>query len=511
MKRLVKVIIPLLCLVMLLSSCGGTSGGTSGSAQSESGTKNELKVAIRAEPSTLDPHNSTALANFAVQRVVYDTLVVQNENGEIVPGLAESWEVIDDLTVRFHLREGVKFSNGQELTSEDVVYSLQRATTEPGSASMFSSFDGENTKAVDPYTVDICVKQPFAAIYNYLASSRGDIICKSAMEEMGGEAYGRQPVGTGPFVLSEWNTGDSLVLTRNENYWGDAPAYDKLTFRIITEAANRTIELETGGVDIIYDVSSSDVPRLEENPNVKIVSGPGYKFSYITMNMEMAPYDDIRVREALVLSLDMASIVKTVYGDSAELADSLMAPTVFGYSKIGPYPYDPEKAKELLAEAGYADGLEITVMLNEVRDFINVVEIAQNMWKEVGITTNIEIMDQATLLSKAAEGTVSMGVTNSTPTTGDPDHALMIWPTTYDSFLRNNNTKIDEYLAAGKAAYDETERAAIYKEAMEYMWQQYNLIPICFTNAIYGTGADVENFECHPGNTPNLAKVTFAS
>ena len=292
---------------------------------------------------------------------------------------------------------------------------------------------------------------------------------------------------------------------------GDAPAYDKLTFRIITEAANRTIELETGGVDIIYDVSSSDVPRLEENPNVKIVSGPGYKFSYITMNMEMAPYDDIRVREALVLSLDMASIVKTVYGDSAELADSLMAPTVFGYSKIGPYPYDPEKAKELLAEAGYADGLEITVMLNEDRDFINVVEIAQNMWKEVGITTNIEIMDQATLLSKAAEGTVSMGVTNSTPTTGDPDHALMIWPTTYDSFLRNNNTKIDEYLAAGKAAYDETERAAIYKEAMEYMWQQYNLIPICFTNAIYGTGADVENFECHPGNTPNLAKVTFAS
>lgn len=181
-----------------------------------------------------------------MQRVVYDTLVVQNENGEIVPGLAESWEVIDDLTVRFHLREGVKFSNGQELTSEDVVYSLQRATTEPGSASMFSSFDGENTKAVDPYTVDICVKQPFAAIYNYLASSRGDIICKSAMEEMGGEAYGRQPVGTGPFVLSEWNTGDSLVLTRNENYWGDAPAYDKLTFRIITEAANRTIELETG-------------------------------------------------------------------------------------------------------------------------------------------------------------------------------------------------------------------------------------------------------------------------
>jgi len=523
MKRLTKGVCLLICMMLVLAGCSsGSSTAVSSSAQSSQTAsaettkavpveKDELKVAIRAEPSTLDPHNSTALANFAVQRVVYDTLVVQDENGNIVPGLAQSWEVLDELTIRFHLRQGVVFSDGSKLTADDVLYSLQRATTEKGSASMFSSFDAQNSAVVDPYTIDIKVKTPFAAIYNYLASSRGDIICKSAMEKLGATEYGRNPVGTGPFILQKWNTGDSLVLVRNDNYWGDKPAFKKLTIRVITEAANRAIELETGGVDIIYDVDASDVSRLQSESNVKVVSGPGYKFSYITMNMSMKPYDDIRVREALVKSLDMEGIVKAVFGDSAVVADSLMAPTVFGYAKIGPYEYNQERAKQLLAEAGYANGLQVTVMLNEDRNYMNVIEIAQNMWKEIGITTDIQIMDQATLLSKASEGTVPMGVTNSTPTTGDPDHALMIWPTTYKSFLRNSDTKIDEYLQKGKSTYDTTERAKIYKEAMEYMWTRYNLIPICFTNAVYATAANIANFECNPGNTPNLAKVTFTS
>ena len=219
MKRLTKGVCLLICMMLVLAGCSsGSSTAVSSSAQSSQTAsaettkavpveKDELKVAIRAEPSTLDPHNSTALANFAVQRVVYDTLVVQDENGNIVPGLAQSWEVLDELTIRFHLRQGVVFSDGSKLTADDVLYSLQRATTEKGSASMFSSFDAQNSAVVDPYTIDIKVKTPFAAIYNYLASSRGDIICKSAMEKLGATEYGRNPVGTGPFILAEVEYG----------------------------------------------------------------------------------------------------------------------------------------------------------------------------------------------------------------------------------------------------------------------------------------------------------------
>lgn len=501
-----RLLVLFLCAIMLFSTA--CSSGQSNDVNKDS-SKDELRVAIRAEPSTLDPHNSTALANFAVQRVVYDTLVAQDENGQIVPCLAEKWEVIDDLTIRFYLRDNVYFSNGEKLTAEDVRYSLQRATQERGSASMFSAFDGEGTAVVDELTVDVKVKYPFAPIYNYLASSRGDIINKKAMEEMGAEAYGRNPVGTGAFILKDWITGDSLVLERNEKYWGDKPAFSKLVYRVITEPANRAIELETGGVDIIYDVASNDVARLSENNKTKVISGPGYKFSYITMNMSLEPFNDIRAREALVISLNMSDIVDSVYKGSAKLADSLMAPTVFGYKKVGPYEYNPERAKQLLAEAGYANGLKVILMTNEDRNFMDVAEIAQNMWKEVGIETEVQIMEQATLLSKAAEGTVTMGITNSTPTTGDPDHALMPWPSAYKSFLRIDNTKIDEYLLKGKSTYETSEREKVYNEAMEYMWTQYNMIPICFTDAIYAAAEYVENLECHPGNTPNLAKVTF--
>ncbi len=501
-----KLLAFLLCSIMLFAAACSSEQPSDGNNDP---SKDDLLVAIRAEPSTLDPHNSTALANFAVQRVVYDTLVAQDENGQIIPCLAERWEVIDDLTVRFYLRDNVYFSNGEKLTAEDVRYSLQRATQERGSASMFSAFDGEGTKAVDELTVDVKVKYPFAPIYNYLASSRGDIINKKAMEEMGAEAYGRNPVGTGSFILKDWITGDSLVLERNEKYWDEKPVFNKLVYRVITEPANRAIELETGGVDIIYDVATNDVARLSGSDKTKVIQGPGYKFSYITMNMSLEPFNDIRVREALAISLNMSDIVDSVYSGSAKLADSLIAPTVFGYKKVGPYEYNPEKAKQMLAEAGYANGLKVVLMTNEDRNFMDVAEIAQSMWKEIGIDTEVQIMEQATLLSKAAEGTVTMGITSSTPTTGDPDHALMPWPSEYKSFLRIDNPKIDEYLLRGKSTYDTAEREKVYNEAMEYMWTQYNMIPICFTDAIYAAGASIENLECNPGNTPNLAKVTF--
>lgn len=512
----IKILALLICVFLVLCACGVKDSSDVNSVEDQLETtskeitsKDSLVVAIKSEPSSLDPHNSTALANFAVQRVVFDTLVTQDDNGNIIPCLAENWEVIDDLTIRFYLHDNVYFSNGEKLNAEDVRYSIQRSTIERGSASMFAAFDGENTSVVDDLTVDIKVKYPFAPIYNYLASSRGDIICKKTMEEIGSEKYARNPVGTGPFILKEWVTGDSLILERNEKYWGNIPSYSNLTFRVITEAANRAIELETGGVDIIYDVASSDATRLADNSKVKVIQGPGYKFSYITMNMSLKPYDDIRIREALIISLNMEDIVGSVYKGSAKLADSLMAPTVVGYKKVGPYEYNPEKARTLLKEAGYEKGLDVVLMTNDDRNFMDVAEIAQNMWSEVGINTEIQIMEQATLLTNAAEGTVTMGITNSTPTTGDPDHALMPWPSTYKSFLRIDNPKIDEYLNLGKSTYDSKEREKVYGDALEYMWTQYNMIPICFTDAVYAIGADVENFECHPGNTPNLSKITF--
>ena len=497
----------LLAVFFLL--CSLLSSGMAQQTKTAKSKRDRLVVAVRAEPPTLDPHNSTALAAFAVQRVIFDTLVTQGVDGSILPSLAEKWEVLDDLTIRFYLRKDALFSNGEPVTAEDVRYSIKRSTEQRGSASLFSAFDGTGTAVVNALTVDVKLKYPFAPVYNYLASSRGGIICKKAFESMGEKVYARSPIGSGPFVLEKWITGDSLQLKANPKYWGSNPAYSALVFRVITEPANRAIELETGGVDAIYDVDPGDVDRLSANKKLKVISGPGYKFSYITMNNSMPPFDDIRVREALAISLNMNQIVNSVYKGAAKLADSLMAPTVFGYKKVGPYTYNPERAKMLLKEAGKSEGLKVTLMTNEDRNFLDVAEIAQNMWKKIGVQTDVQILEQATLLSKAADGSVGMGITSSTPTTGDPDHALMPWPSAYKSFLRVTDPKIDEYINVGKRTYDPAKRIKAYQEALEYMWTRYCMIPISFTNAVYATAAYVENFDCSPGNTPNLSMVTF--
>lgn len=522
MKKTEKILALLLASALVLSGCSGKAASESkGDTQAVSGQTQEqgsetqsdkkirdsLSVALKAEPGNIDPHGNTQLVSFAIQREIFNTLVQKDENGNIVPELAESWEVMDDTTIRFHLRDDVYFHNGEKMTAEDVKFSIARATEGKGSKTLFVNFDGENTEVVDEYTVDIKLKSPFAAALNYLASSRGDIICKKAVEEMGDEEFGRHPIGTGPFKFKDWKSGVSVELERNEDYWGEKPAYSSLTFKFITEAANRAIEVETGGVDVAYDISPNDVARLEDNPECKVVQGQGYKFTYVTFNMQDEYLKDRKVREALTYAIDMPSLVDAVYSGTAVTANSVMNPNMFGYVEIGENPYDVEKAKELLAEAGYPDGFTISMKTNDDKQFIAVLEIIQNMWKEIGVTGEIQSYEQASYLDMAKAGDVQVGMSSTTATTGDPDNALFYLDKDYKGHFQPNDEKIAELLAAGREEYDEAKRAEIYKELEEYIWDEHYMIPVCYTNVIYGTGANVENLPCDPGTTPDLSKV----
>lgn len=424
MKKTGKILALVISAALVLAGCQGGKTKPAGSAgaalgQTEAKTraggdvasgerkmKDSLSVALKAEPGNIDPHGNTQLVSFAIQRELFNTLVQKDEDGTIVPELAASWEVMDDTTIRFHLRDDVYFHNGEKMTAEDVRFSIARAAKGKGSKTLFTNFDGENTTVVDEYTVDIKLKSPFAAALNYLASSRGDIISKKAVEEMGDEEFGRNPVGTGPFQFKEWNSGVSVVLERNEEYWGEKPAYSNLTFKFITEAANRAIELETGGVDVAYDISPNDVARMEENPACRIVQGQGYKFTYVTLNMQNEYLKDQKVREALTCAIDMESLVDAVYSKTAVAADSVMNPNIFGYVSIGKNEYDVERAKALLAEAGYPDGFPISMKTNDDKQFIAVLEIIQNMWKDIGVTGEIQSYEQATYLDMAKAGEV---------------------------------------------------------------------------------------------------------
>ena len=205
MKR--RSMIALALALTLLAGCGTKPSSSDSSSGNGSSVKDEVVAVLKAEPSNIDPHGNTELVAMTTQVQIFETLVKKNENGEIVPCLAKSWEQIDDTTFQFHLREGVKFHNGDTLTADDVVYTIARACTNPGSSSTFKTFDGEATHAIDELTVEIKLKTPDASIYDTLNSQRGGIVCKRAVEEQGEDAYGRNPVGTGPYKLSDWQSG----------------------------------------------------------------------------------------------------------------------------------------------------------------------------------------------------------------------------------------------------------------------------------------------------------------
>ena len=507
-----------------LTACGGkketsvtaapaettaAAADSSAAATEDTASADTLRVILNSEPSNLDPHNNTRLTAWAVQEEIFDKLVTKDDDGNIVPDLATKWEQIDDRTTRFYLRDDVNFHDGSKLTADDVVFSLQRACESSGSKTFLISFDAENIKKVDDYTVDVATKEPFAAVMNYLASARGAILSKAAVENKGDEEFGRSPVGSGPFKFVSWTTGDKIILERNEEYWGDKPAYTNLQFRFVTEATNRAIEVETGGADIAYSIAANDADRLKDNSDVNVITGPAYQFVYVSLNMSDETLKDQRVRQALTEAIDIPSLVEAVYGDSAQVADSYMSPSVLDHETMEAKKYDPEDAKKLLADAGYADGLEVTIKLAEDNNFSTMAEIVQGMWAEIGVTANIESMEQATYLEQANAGDVQIAMASTNAVSGDPDNALMIWRTTAVNAIQACDPKIDEYLNAGASEFDAEKRAEIYKEAQQYIWDQDYAVPVCFPNVTYATRSNVSGLQCNPGSTPDLAKVVL--
>lgn len=503
-NKLIKALVFVMISLMLLSACGTNNGG-------ETGTKDTLTVAYASEATNLDPHNNVSSVSMSLEMMIYDRLVERTPEGEIVPSLATKWEELDDTTIRFYLRDDVTFHNGEKLTAEDVKYTIERASTMPNSATYFAFFDGEGTTVVDDYTVDIKLTEPFAPVYNYLATARGSIVCKKTMEEMGSEAYGRAPIGSGKFKFTEWVAGDRVELTRNDEYWGEKPAYTTLVARTIVESANRAIEVETGGVDIAMTIDPSDVQRLTDNPDTKIVSGPSYTISMLVMNAAKHEIiSDVRVREALSIAIDIPALVDVIYKGAATVADSVISNQIQYYKPIGPLEYDPERAMELLDEADFDFSQAIKIYVNSAGQSKDIAEIVRNQWEAIGVTTEIEMVDGAKFGEMYGSGELMIFHAASSASSGDPDHAMTLWCRGPQQFLCTDESILD-LTDKGKGTYDTAERQKIYEELQQKCWDYHGVIPLAYVDAIYGARSNVENIIVSPGGTPDFSTVTFSN
>ena len=519
MKKLSQVLTMLVCLAILLTVCRGPSETTStaSSASSDSGSsvasqggesntenvsgkqdKDSITYAVNAEPGNLDPQNNGILPGMMMERQIYDPLIDKDpETGELIPGLATEWEWLDETHLSLTLREGVKWHDGSDFTAEDVLFTLSRFPTGSATGSLYTAFDPENSTSDGDYQVTIAFKEPFAPALNFLTNGRAYIVSKAYCEANGEDILDRNPMGTGAYIFQEWVVGNNVTMVRNDNYWGTKAQIKNLTIRFIAEETARMIALEAGEVDIAAEPGSDDTTRAL-NGEVEGVIGytvPSYKVWYLAMNQSFESFQDARVRLALAHAVDWEAACEVAGGITVEPAQSCIASTIFGYEPQGIYEYDPELSKQLLAEAGYADGFEVTCVEEEVPVAVRMLETMQAYLADVGITMNIEVVDTATWNETRMNGTAEMTVGNMTAMTGDPMHTLSGTVTSSVNVIDMiTDERYNELYEQGASEMDETARAEIYAELQAYVYENAFQIPMYQQVITYAVRDYVEGF-----------------
>ncbi|MEM9523754.1 MAG: ABC transporter substrate-binding protein [Pseudomonadota bacterium] len=383
----------------------------------------KLTIGLASEPTAMDPHFHNLGPNNAVTLHIFDRLVDQDEKQRLVPGLAVSWKPIDDLTWEFKLREGVKFHDGSDFNADDVVCTIERAPNVPNSPSSFGTYlKGKSVEKIDAYTVHFKTAEPYPLMANDISTIRiiSDVTgCGAATEDFNA---GAAAIGTGPFKFVSYKPGESIVMTRNDAYWGDAPIWSEIEFRPISSGPSRVAALLAGDVDMISSVPTADIATLGGNDALQLSQGVSNRVIYLHMDQfrENSPFVkandggdiknplmDVRVRKAISMAINRDAIVERVMEGVALPAGQLLPEGFFGVSdKLGPVAYDPEGARALLAEAGYGDGFQMTIHGPNDR-YINDAKIAEaigQMLTRVGIKTAVETMPRSVYFGRASRG-----------------------------------------------------------------------------------------------------------
>jgi len=422
-----------------------------------------LRVATVSEPTSLNPITRNDVPSSIMYMQMHDALVTYDEDLNIVPMLATSWELSNEnRTYTFELRDDVLFHNGDQLTAEDVVYAFEQAAIPANQSQWLGRFEMiDEIEAVDDYTVELTLENPNSAFLDQITFF--GIPSKAVHEELGVDGYGIAPVGSGPFRFVSWQRNDKLVVERNEDYWLTRPHLDGVEFRAIPEQAVAAVELEVGGIDVAMSLSADDVLRLEDNPEINIGAVPTLSYYYIGLNLSKGPTSDLRVRQALQYAIPMDQIVDTIFGGVGAIrAYTTMAPGSLAYdeSLVADFPeYNPEKAMELLAEAGYPDGFSTTLYTPPDSNRRQLAELVQAALSAVNIDVEVQALELGSMqpLYWGAEAPLWLVGWNS----GTDPHNY-----SYDMFHSDPEAWAEDAVTFNTARVDDPEIDALLEEAM---------------------------------------------
>ena len=506
-KKISLMLAAALTAGLALTGCGGskTSDTTDNTAGAESESTAETKgvdvdttgyliAALNADIQTADVQKTSK--DYEVPFNIFDRLVDvevgTDGNSKIVPSLAESWDISDDgLEYTFHLRQGVKFHNGNDFTAEDVAYTFHRMLTVEGGVNteFIDQIKGadellagetdtlEGVEVVDDYTIKVTLKEPFAGFLASI-SSPGVSIYDSEATEAAGDQFGMDPavtVGTGPFEFSSWSFNNQLVLTRNEDYWKGASGLPGVVIKIIPDTETQSMMFESGELDILdLDYAADSVDRFTETYPDQIVQGPRVGIVYFTMNFNKEPFQDVRVRKAVQMSIDRQAILDALYGGRGQVEQGIFPHGLIGFNPDQEeIKYDPEAAKTLLAEAGYADGFDMEIAADSsASDTMTMaLEIVSDQLAEVGIRAEIKNYDESTWLETRKSGELGSFMSTWSADYNDPDNFIYTFfgneEKTRIRSINYPDTEVMERVAKARTLVNEDERLAEYKALEE--------------------------------------------
>lgn len=469
----------------------------------------EITVAQESTMDGLDPYLDMNTNTNSILNNIYGTLTARTAAGKLVPGLATSWERLDQTTWKFHLREGVKFSNGNPFTAEDVKFSFKRMAEFQKSEWQFMGKSVNSVEKIDDYTVEITTNEPFPTFAGTI--SFGFIMDKEWTQAHDSSYIATHAMGTGPYRVIDWVMGDQITLEINENYWGERPSIENVTIKPITETSTRLAALETGSVDLITNVPFQNIEKIKADPKLKLISEPGRRVIFLGMNQrEGFPTSNPKVREAMYTAINEQEIIDRIMQGYATSANQLTNPPDVGYnSNIKRPTPNIEKAKELLEEAGYPNGFDITLDVPNDR-YVKDEQIGQavvSYLQKAGINAKLETRTKSIhfdLITASA----------AAPTGPKTDFFMMGWrDTTFDAARihnmhvrtvdpekghgtwnggRHSNPKLDELLSEAAKEVDPEKRAEILEEVNKECMENVAIIPLHIQYDIYGSSEEVQ-------------------
>lgn len=481
----------------------------------------DLTIALKTEPTAMDPLFHALTPNLQLGAAIFDPLLRTDKDAKAVPALAESWSVDGDVWT-FKLRPNVTFSDGSPFTADDVVFTYERAPLVPNSPSSMALFLNKiaSMKVVDPLTLEITTKGPAptlpvelaqVSIMSHIAAAGPAPEGKTTVELNRGEGM----AGTGPFKFVSWKRGAEIVLERNPDYWGPKPEWDRVIYRPISNPAARVAALRSGNVDLIEDPPTDDIAKLRADRNLHVQETPSLRIIYVALNQgeevpngmsgtgDKNPLTDRRVREALSLAIDRNAIADRVMGGVAQPAGNLLAYPGFGASEelTDAQPADPDKARQLLAEAGYPDGFSLLLGAPDGR-YVNDKDLAQviaSMWSRIGVKTQVETMAASVFFQKRGQYAFSAFLAGWAVTSGEMINPLTALVLTNDkerglgstNWAHYSNPELDDLVVEAAATLDDAKREKMLQDAAAQAMADYAILPIHYEYSVWAMKKDV--------------------